>query len=100
MANQLGLSLQQKIPSSVGACFCHLPLPSTISVTSARNRSCEYRNRTPWRLVLGIGAGLWAQFMSMAGNIGGKSFIASARQKGEIEQVNLQPFCCFHSSVG
>ena len=99
MANQLGLSLQQNIPSSVGACVCHFPLPPTISVTCARNRS-EYRNRTPWRLVLGIGAALWVQFMGMAGNIGGKSFIASARKKGEIEQVNLQPFCCFRGNVG
>ncbi|GFY98444.1 S-adenosyl-L-methionine-dependent methyltransferases superfamily protein [Actinidia rufa] len=87
MANRLGLSLQQKIPISAGARVYHLPLPSSISVTCARNRSCGYRNSTSRRLVLGIGAGLWAQFMSMAGNIGGKSFIASARQKGEIEQV-------------
>ncbi|PSS15518.1 Malonyl-[acyl-carrier protein] O-methyltransferase [Actinidia chinensis var. chinensis] len=87
MANRLGLSLQQKIPISAGARVYHLPLPSSISITCARNRSCGYRNSTPRRLVLGIGAGLWAQFMSMAGNIGGKSFIASARQKGEIEQV-------------
>lgn len=52
-----------------------------------KRRTSGCRIRIPRRLVLGVGASFWAHFMTMAANFGAKSFIASARQKGEIEQV-------------
>ena len=42
--------------------------------------------------MLGSGSAFWTQITSITGNIGGKSFIASARRKGEIEQVNPHHF--------
>lgn len=48
------------------------------------NIGCKRTNR---RLVLGIGVSFLAQFMSMAGNSNGKPFIASARQKGAVEEA-------------
>ncbi|KAM7519321.1 hypothetical protein LguiB_018283 [Lonicera macranthoides] len=50
--------------------------------------SSELQCRTNRRLVLGIGASFWGQLMNMAGNFGGKSFIASARTKGAVEQFD------------
>ncbi|KAI8553549.1 hypothetical protein RHMOL_Rhmol05G0024900 [Rhododendron molle] len=94
MTNRLGHTLQQKIPVFAGVVAC--PFPSKFSVACAidfapqLSRTLKNRNsgrRTPRRLVLGIGAALWGQFMSMAGNSGSKSFLASARQKGAVEQV-------------
>lgn len=96
MTNRLGHTLQQRIPVLAGVSAC--PFPSKFSVACAIDfapqLSRTLKNRTggrgtPRRLVLGIGAALWGQFMSMAGNRGSKSFLASARQKGAVEQVNL-----------
>lgn len=44
-------------------------------------------NKRPRRVVLGLGVTFWAQFLNMAGNFGGKSFLASARQKSEVDKV-------------
>ncbi|XP_058215479.1 uncharacterized protein LOC131326642 isoform X2 [Rhododendron vialii] len=94
MTNRLGHTLQQRIPVLAGVFAC--PFPSKFLVTCAIDfapqLSRTLKNRTsgrgtPRRLVLGIGAALWGQFMSMAGNSGSKSFLASARQKGAVEQV-------------
>lgn len=44
-------------------------------------------NKRPRRVVLGLGVAFWAQFPNMAGNFGGKSFWASARQKSDVDKV-------------
>lgn len=46
----------------------------------------NHKNR-PRRVVLGLGVTFWAQFLNMAGNFGGKSFLASARPKSEVDKV-------------
>lgn len=93
MTNRLVHTLQQRIPVLAGVGVCHFP--PKISVTCAIDfasqlpRTLKNRisgHRTPRRLVLGIGAALWGQFMSMAGT-SDSTFIASARQKGAVEQV-------------
>ncbi|KAK1365293.1 Cytidine deaminase-like [Heracleum sosnowskyi] len=45
------------------------------------------QNKRPRRVVLGLGATFWAQFFNMAGNFGGKSFLASARPKSEVDKI-------------
>ncbi|KAL6974697.1 hypothetical protein U1Q18_028877 [Sarracenia purpurea var. burkii] len=95
MANRLGLPLRHTIPI-LAVASVYPNLPSTTSVACAidsalrlprkpKNRASWYR--TPRRLVLGVGAIFWTQFMSMSGGTIGKSLQASARQKGSIEQV-------------
>ncbi|CAK9134941.1 unnamed protein product [Ilex paraguariensis] len=94
--NRLGLTLNQRLPILAGVVYSS-SLPSTTSVTCSLVASVPQLSkvlkrrisgfRTPRRVVLGLGVSFWAQFMSMAGNLGGKSLIASARQKGAIEQV-------------
>ncbi|KAA8523236.1 hypothetical protein F0562_009659 [Nyssa sinensis] len=93
MANRLGLTVQHRLPILAGV---YPSLPSTTlvscSIDSVPQFSQILKRRTggysrPRRLLLGLGASFWVQFMSMAGNIGGKSFVASARQTGEIEKV-------------
>ncbi|CAL5438059.1 unnamed protein product [Camellia sinensis] len=102
MANRLGLTLQQKNPILASVCIHHHTSPSSTSISCAfdshpqklpKTLKKKYKDRTssgyrtPRRVVLGIGAAFWAQFMSMAGNTGFKSFAASARQKSAIEQI-------------
>ncbi|KAL7167918.1 hypothetical protein ACSBR2_038368 [Camellia fascicularis] len=99
MANRLGLTPQPKNPILACVCIHHHTSPSiTCAIDShpqklPKTLKKKYKNRassgyrTPRRVVLGIGAAFWAQFMSMAGNTGFKSFAASARQKGAVEQV-------------
>ncbi|GMH13718.1 hypothetical protein Nepgr_015559 [Nepenthes gracilis] len=45
------------------------------------------RNKTSRRLILALGASFWAQFTSMAAKRDGKSFVASAKHKGVVEEV-------------
>ncbi|KDP33820.1 hypothetical protein JCGZ_07391 [Jatropha curcas] len=82
MANPLCLKLQQRIPV-VATVYSY-----RACITKKQQRKWSSEFRPPRRLVLGLGASFWAQFMSMssAGG-GGKSFIASARQKGAVEEV-------------
>uniref|UniRef100_A0A5B7BEB3 Methyltransferase type 11 domain-containing protein n=1 Tax=Davidia involucrata TaxID=16924 RepID=A0A5B7BEB3_DAVIN len=93
MANRLGFTLQHRLPILAGVYPSSPKTTSfTCSIDSVTQISQILKRRTggysrPRRLLLGFGASVWAQFMSMDGNIGGKSFIASARQKGEIEKV-------------
>ncbi|KAK6784271.1 hypothetical protein RDI58_017725 [Solanum bulbocastanum] len=96
MANRFGVKLQSRPPNLAGIYPFSAPITSTNSVqccSKAQNsrivgkrRAIRCRN-IHRRLILGIGVSLWSQFMSMAGNVGAKSFVASARQKGAIEQV-------------
>ncbi|XP_059634838.1 uncharacterized protein LOC132277114 [Cornus florida] len=91
MANRFGLTLRHRLPNlaavapSLPSITCSIDSVSSQFSKILKRRTAGYR--TPRRLVLGLGAAFWVQFMSMDGNIGGKSFIASARQKGEIEEV-------------
>ncbi|XVF49025.1 hypothetical protein PTKIN_Ptkin03bG0235800 [Pterospermum kingtungense] len=85
----LGLQLQHRLPV-LGAVRCSCLTSATCAVSSVSCLSSKLRKwnnggRLPRRLVIGLGSSFWAQYTNMAGNT--KSFMASARQKGEIEQV-------------
>lgn len=87
MANRIGLSLQQRLPILAAAAY---PSCSTTSVTCSSSSVSrhsklvkKWSSRTPRRLILGLGVSIWAQFLSMDGKVGGKSFIACARAKGD-----------------
>nr|QTZ19544.1 S-adenosyl-L-methionine-dependent methyltransferases superfamily [Bixa orellana] len=83
----LGLRLQQRSPVLAGFCY---PCFSFASVTSCAVNSASWGralNRAPRRLVLGLGASFWAQYMSMSGAFTGKSFIASARLKTNVDEI-------------
>ncbi|TMX04748.1 hypothetical protein EJD97_004917 [Solanum chilense] len=90
MAKGFGVKLQSLLPNLAGIYPFSAPVQccskaqNSKSVGKRRAIRCRNIHR---RLVLGIGISLWSQFMSMADNIGAKSFVASARQKGAIEQV-------------
>ncbi|XP_052182112.1 uncharacterized protein LOC127794879 [Diospyros lotus] len=90
MANRLGLS-QRNLPALAGLYVQSSSPPSTSSPFSSSNcrRIPLKKKASRRRVALGIGAAFWAQFMNMAGISGGncKSFIASARQKGAVEEV-------------
>ncbi|WMV37987.1 hypothetical protein MTR67_031372 [Solanum verrucosum] len=95
MANRFGVKLQSRLPNLAGFYLFSTPITCTNSVQCCskaqtrivgKRRAIRCRN-IHRRVVLGIGVSLWSQFMSMAGNVGAKSFVASARQKGAIEQV-------------
>ncbi|TXG61549.1 hypothetical protein EZV62_012912 [Acer yangbiense] len=95
MANRLGLTLQHRLPVLSGysntspiTSFYHSNSVSSLSKAALKKKGDGGFNlKSPRRLVLGLGAAFWSQFMGMAGNVGAKSFIASARQKGAVEQV-------------
>ncbi|KAK1550930.1 hypothetical protein Q3G72_027118 [Acer saccharum] len=95
MANRLGLTLQHRLPVLSGysntspiTSFYYSHSASSLSKAALKKKSDRGFNlKSPRRLVLGLGAAFWSQFMGMAGNVGAKSFIASARQKGAVEQV-------------
>ena len=103
MANRIGLGIQHRLPVVLaGGVY---PCPSSYSVTCAigsvhpslkalkKWTSGGGGGRAPRRLILGLGVSFWTQYMSMAGgSVGGNSFIAFARQKGAVEEVNLSPF--------
>lgn len=97
MANCFAFTLQNRLPILAGV---YPSLSSTTSVSYVIVNSLPHFSKklsrgisgyqTPRRLVLGLGVSFLGQFMSMAGNIGGKSFLASAaRQKGAVEQVTF-----------
>ncbi|XP_055824926.1 uncharacterized protein LOC129893423 isoform X2 [Solanum dulcamara] len=96
MANRFSVKLQSRLPNLAGIYPFSAPRTTTNSVPCSsktqksrifvKRRAFRCRN-IPRRVVLGIGVSLLSQFISMAGNVGAKSFMASARQKGEIEQV-------------
>lgn len=93
----LGLQLQHRLPvlGGVGySCFTSATLHSfsvnSVSSLSSKLKKWSNGGRLPRRLVIGLGSSFWAQYMNMAGN--SKSFMASARQKGAIEQVHFSVF--------
>ncbi|KAF2285149.1 hypothetical protein GH714_038831 [Hevea brasiliensis] len=65
--------------------------PSFSRLTAKANRKWNSGFRIPRRRALGLGASIWLQFMSMASAGGSKYFIASARQKGVVEEVSHFP---------
>ncbi|KAB1209310.1 hypothetical protein CJ030_MR6G009327 [Morella rubra] len=92
MANRLGLGIPQRLPVLAGV----YPCSSSYSVTWAFGpvpgpfkapNKWKSGSRAPRRLILGLGVSFWAQFMSMAGTVGANSFLASARQKGAVEEI-------------
>ncbi|XP_059284331.1 uncharacterized protein LOC132037744 isoform X2 [Lycium ferocissimum] len=98
MSNRFGVKLQNRLPNLAGIYPFSAPtktttssVPCCCSSKTQKSRIVGKRRvfgcRIPRRVVLGIGVSFWCQFMNMAGNVGGKSFMASARQKGAIEQV-------------
>lgn len=89
MANRFSTKLQRNLPHLAGVHPCLLAVPLS-SLPPFSRRVGGYR--APRRVVLGIGVSFLSQFVNMAaGNLGVKSFIASARQKGAIEKV--KSFC-------
>ncbi|KAM3301224.1 putative protein isoform X2 [Capsicum chacoense] len=98
MANRFGVKLQSRLPNLAGIYPFSVPIKTPTSVPCSaetqKSRVVGKKKRRAFgcrnihrRVLLGIGVSLWSQFLSMAGNVGSKSFMASARQKGEIEQV-------------
>lgn len=87
MANHYAFSLQNKLPILAGS---SLFVNYSSHLTNKLNKKISgYHSNTPRRFVLGVvGFSFLSQFVNMAGNLGFKSFIASAaRQKGAVEQV-------------
>ncbi|KAJ6331071.1 hypothetical protein OIU76_009629 [Salix suchowensis] len=68
---------------------CRLPTIHTRAANSVSESQRKWKIgfKAPRRLVLGLGASFWSQFMSMPGRARGKYHIALARQKGVIEEV-------------
>ncbi|KHG24341.1 ubiE [Gossypium arboreum] len=92
----LGLQLQQRFPVLTGVCYSrlisatiHVPAVASVSSLSCKLKKWNNGGRLPRRLVVGLGASFWAQYMNMASN--SKSFIASARLKGAVEQFTKSP---------
>ncbi|CAI9100559.1 OLC1v1037685C1 [Oldenlandia corymbosa var. corymbosa] len=95
---RFGTKLQQNLPNLAGVHHI-LPVLTTSISSSIRTRSFPVhqlaraiKQKTHWyklrrRAVVGLGVSFWSQFMSMAGYLGSNSFLASARQKGVIEEV-------------
>ncbi|KAL5771041.1 hypothetical protein ACOSP7_015195 [Xanthoceras sorbifolium] len=91
MANRLGQTLQHRLPVLAGysntSTVTNLCYFNSVSGLSKALKKSDRGFKSPRRLVLGLGAAFWAQFSGMAGSVGAKSFIASARQKGAIEEA-------------
>lgn len=93
MSNCFGTKLQLNLAGAFrSSCRSH----DSISVPRfggliKRRGTVTVGYRTPRRILLGLGVSFWSQFMSMAGNSGVKTILASARQKGEVENVNFYP---------
>ncbi|XP_027176822.1 uncharacterized protein LOC113775961 isoform X1 [Coffea eugenioides] len=102
MANRFGTKSQQSLPNLAGVyqslplttnstsvtCFCQTGyVPGLVRIVRRRNTEYNSGCRLNRRVALGLGASFWSQWMSTAGNLGDKAFLASARQKGVIEEV-------------
>ncbi|KAL9443750.1 hypothetical protein AB3S75_017015 [Citrus x aurantiifolia] len=88
MANLYRLTLQQRHrlpPVSTGVSSGYSTSLSCVSGVSKKS-DCR-RFKASRRLVVGLGAAFCSQFMTMAGTLGANSLIASARQRGAVEQV-------------
>ncbi|KAK6944839.1 Methyltransferase type 11 [Dillenia turbinata] len=91
---RLGFNVSQRSPILAGAYQCRSSITCATDSGHYFSRILKKWNRggsrTPRRVLLGLGVSFWAQLMSMAGSsstVGGKSFIAFARQKGVVEEV-------------
>ncbi|XP_063937816.1 uncharacterized protein LOC108193143 isoform X2 [Daucus carota subsp. sativus] len=80
------LSLSSTATSPSILIFNSISLPQFSNKLSKRVGLFNY-NKRPRRVVLGLGVAFWAQFLNMAGHFGGKSFLASARQKSEVDKI-------------
>lgn len=88
MAN--GLSVI-KLRHRLGVSPYLLPAVPFAALPPVSRRVAAYR--APRRAVLGLGFSFFPQFINMAApNLGTKSFIASARQKGAVEKVKLSHY--------
>ncbi|CAN4077095.1 unnamed protein product [Withania somnifera] len=86
MANRLQCRLLNLADISVPITTVTCSSQTQRSRIVGKRRAFEYKN-IPRRVLVGIGVSLSYHFMSMAGNVGAKSFIASARKNPQIEQV-------------
>ncbi|KAG7984101.1 hypothetical protein I3843_04G140700 [Carya illinoinensis] len=93
MANHCpGLRIHRSLPFLAGVYRCSSSYSRTCAVGSVPSPSEALKKwktwgRAPRRLVLGLGVSVLAQFMSMADTFGRNSFIASARQKSNVEEI-------------
>ncbi|GMY36275.1 demethylmenaquinone methyltransferase [Fagus crenata] len=93
MANILGLRIHQRLPVLASVYPCSASYNATCAIGSIHSLSKALKKWTsggakaPRRLILGLGVSFWTQYMNMAGSVGGNSFIASARQKGAVEEI-------------
>lgn len=95
MANLYRLTVQQRHrlpPVSTGVSSGYSTCLSCVSGVSKKS-DCR-RFKASRRLVVGLGAAFCSQFMTMAGTLGANSLIASARQRGAVEQVRFSLFSC------
>lgn len=83
MANVVGLRLSLPLPLPVlgSVCVCSSStFATTLSRPSTKKLNCKVKG--PRRMVLGLGASFFSHFMTMAGAMGSKSFMASAKITG------------------
>ena len=96
MASRLAATLHQRLPILAGVCTASVAftVDSVPRFSKSLKKLKGKRRVVPRRLLLGLGASFWAQFVSMSGSggIGGKFLVASARQQGAsspVEQVSF-----------
>ncbi|KAL6331173.1 hypothetical protein AAG906_009601 [Vitis piasezkii] len=94
MASRLAATLHQRLPILAGVCTASVAftVDSVPRFSKSLKKLKGKRRVVPRRLLLGLGASFWAQFVSMSGSggIGGKFLVASARQQGAsspVEQI-------------
>ncbi|XP_017438703.1 uncharacterized protein LOC108344737 isoform X2 [Vigna angularis] len=83
MANVVGLRLSLPLPLPVlgSVCVCY---SSAFATTLSRppTKKLNWKVKGPRRMVLGLGVSFFSHFMTMAGAMGSKSFMASAKITG------------------
>lgn len=96
MASRLAATLNQRLPILAGVCKSSVDFTvhSVPHCSKSVKKLKGKRRSASRRLLLGLGASFWAQFMTMSASdrIGGRFFMASARQRGASSPVEEVSF--------